>query len=399
MRFDDFMIFLADGVVINQNGVKISILYFSLLALACSFVVKKVGWRTLPYVGGCIILCLIRLVTPIQFPMLGFGIFDYGIISDWAIRVNIWFRQDFVFGLSRIDTIRVTMMLIMVGAFIVYVISLLRQFYLCRKWELPVEHPLAMFCRAEAERLGCGVRVRICLAHIDSPMMTGFFRPSILIPKAMEYTDPEELSYILRHELAHFQGHDIWLRLAVDLLTVLFWWNPAAYILRNSITHALELRSDARACRDLGREERMQYAEVIAAIARSIFKKRGLLATSWLGKRKNRLLQQRIGEVLHLSKAKTRTGLVLFAAAFTIFVFSYFYNPGIACPRIPGEEEWLVEPPEEEKSSLTFILDYPDGKLVYVVDGIPYAELSPEDLDDPPDNTLDIYDVNIEEIR
>ena len=65
---------------------------------------------------------------------------------------------------------------------------------------------------------------------IKSPCITGLIHPKILLPE-MDFTE-KELQYIFKHELQHFNHHDLWLNMLCEIIMCFYWWNPFAYFLK-----------------------------------------------------------------------------------------------------------------------------------------------------------------------
>jgi beta-lactamase regulating signal transducer with metallopeptidase domain len=64
------------------------------------------------------------------------------------------------------------------------------------------------------------VGIKTCL-NIASPMMIGFFRPTILLPSMNVATD--DLLFILKHELIHLKRKDLWYKALILLATSVHW--------------------------------------------------------------------------------------------------------------------------------------------------------------------------------
>lgn len=84
----------------------------------------------------------------------------------------------------------------------------------------------------------------IGLSGISTPMICYIKNPYILLPLHFSYTD-KELYYILRHETTHFFKHDLLIKFFLQLLCILYWWNPFIYPFRHYCDIILELRIDA----------------------------------------------------------------------------------------------------------------------------------------------------------
>lgn len=104
------------------------------------------------------------------------------------------------------------------------------------------------------------------LAGIPSPMVSGYFHPTIYLPK-IPFTE-DELRCILLHELTHFLNKDAWIKLFMHFICVIFWWNPMVHILKGNLVHILELRCDAKLISQLSEEEKFKYLESITMVLR-----------------------------------------------------------------------------------------------------------------------------------
>ncbi|WP_312061181.1 M56 family metallopeptidase [Anaerotignum sp.] len=104
------------------------------------------------------------------------------------------------------------------------------------------------------------------LAGIPSPMVSGYFHPTIYLP-AIPFTE-DELRCILLHELTHFLNKDAWIKLFMHFICVIFWWNPMVHILKGNLVHILELRCDAKLISQLSEEEKFKYLESITMVLR-----------------------------------------------------------------------------------------------------------------------------------
>jgi len=75
----------------------------------------------------------------------------------------------------------------------------------------------------------------------STPLATAF-KPYIILPE-IEFT-PNELRVILLHEWKHIQDKDHLVGIIIDVICLVFWWNPMVYILRRNFHFAQELKCD-----------------------------------------------------------------------------------------------------------------------------------------------------------
>jgi beta-lactamase regulating signal transducer with metallopeptidase domain len=82
------------------------------------------------------------------------------------------------------------------------------------------------------------ISVRIC-RRIGEPILLGIWRPLILLPPCVLIKcRPEQLELILLHELAHIRRRDNLVLLVQRSAEVLFWFQPAIWMVSRWITTA-----------------------------------------------------------------------------------------------------------------------------------------------------------------
>lgn len=74
------------------------------------------------------------------------------------------------------------------------------------------------------------------------PYISGLFKPVIVLPK--DGFSEKDLYYILFHEITHYYHRDLWIRFLCELLQILYWWNPAIYLLRKNVIDFQEIYTD-----------------------------------------------------------------------------------------------------------------------------------------------------------
>ncbi|WP_077612172.1 M56 family metallopeptidase [Clostridium sp. Marseille-P2415] len=101
---------------------------------------------------------------------------------------------------------------------------------------------------------------------VSVPMFFGLFTPRIILPEVE--LSGEELCYILRHEVTHYYKHDLWIKLLVELISIIYWWNPLVYILKQEIDKILEIRVDMIVTKTFNEAEKINYLECLLKIAK-----------------------------------------------------------------------------------------------------------------------------------
>ena|GEM_PF-1015096 len=175
-----------------------------------------------------------------------------------------------------------------------------------RSREEPDEEDARVF---ERERGGRNVRL-IRSGLVPAPMLTGAFRPAVVLPTISYVKDgrEDELRYILRHELVHARRRDILYKWAVVLVASAHWFNPLMPLLRRVIGRDCELACDEAVIKDLSEDGRRAYAKTLLAGAAG--RRMAAGATFGSGKRE---LKGRLTGIMNYKK-KTKGALALMAA-------------------------------------------------------------------------------------
>lgn len=142
-------------------------------------------------------------------------------------------------------------------------------------------------------------------ALIKSPVLTGFVRPMIILPKT-DYTN-NELDMILKHELTHYRRGDLWMKLLFIISNAVHWFNPLVYVLRRAANRDMEYSCDERVVRNTDISFRRDYSMTILRCAAGGM--RTTFSTYFSEDKKN--LKNRFSNILSLRKKR---GLAICAA-------------------------------------------------------------------------------------
>lgn len=122
---------------------------------------------------------------------------------------------------------------------------------------------LAIFQRVKAEapsRRQCRLYVS---DQCPGPCIFGVVRSHVLIPRELCALGDRDLYYVLKHEWRHHLEYDVAVKLLIECLCCLLWWDPLVYLLRYNLNQTLELKCDAKVTREFQEEERLSYAEAL----------------------------------------------------------------------------------------------------------------------------------------
>jgi len=163
------------------------------------------------------------------------------------------------------------------------------------------------------------VMVKECLG-IKSPMLTGIFNPIITIPK-IEY-NMDKLEMIFSHELIHYKRKDLCVKVIALIVNMINWFNPIAYIIRNSINVTCELSLDEQLVKNMDKSKRKYYGEIILELIEYSQKKSLVLGASVCKSRKE--LETRLKKIIYFKKSKKAITCISLIATIIISSTSVF---------------------------------------------------------------------------
>lgn len=85
-----------------------------------------------------------------------------------------------------------------------------------------------------------------------------FIKNRFIIPKCS--CEENEMRWILKHELIHYQRRDLVYKFFIMLVSILYWFNPLVYIMIKEINNDCELSCDERILKNHTFSEKKDYA-------------------------------------------------------------------------------------------------------------------------------------------
>lgn len=169
-----------------------------------------------------------------------------------------------------------------------------------------------------------------------SPFIIGFHSPVIVLPTHISYLSKNELQFILKHELEHLIHNHILIKRLIEIVTVIYWWNPIVWLLRKELLRALELQADLNVIKDLSKNECLTYLETLVRISKNISIKRNTnvslsftLKNSMIGFRVSTILnfhdlqKRKMSSIRHICLLALSTTFLLFPVMYT---FEAYYT-------------------------------------------------------------------------
>ena len=182
---------------------------------------------------------------------------------------------------------------------------------------------------------------------ITSPIMTGLFRPKIVIPDK-KMTDGE-LSCIFTHELVHFKYFDMFYKWLVQITICIHWFNPFVYLLGKEVNRRCELSCDERVIDALDEQERKDYGDTLLSFLKKGEAYQNTLASITLTEGAEQLIE-RLGAIMDYRKKSK--AIVVLTTALTVLCCFFFSGIGAYAGAYAGQRdaEELSELEEEQDS-------------------------------------------------
>lgn len=147
----------------------------------------------------------------------------------------------------------------------------------------------------------------------ESPMIMGFFKPILILPK--EQYSPDELYFILKHELVHLKRGDTYLKLLFVTANAIHWFNPLIWLMQKEAVIDMELSCDERVTQNMGYAVRKAYTEALLSMLHKRCGRKAVLSTQFYGGKE--IMKVRFRNILKKQK-KNGIPILICAVVLTI---------------------------------------------------------------------------------
>lgn len=371
---------------INIFSVIMALVLFTVVSSICSWLLLTTKSSALWIVDFIFTLCIIRCLVPIEFA----GAHN---VNLWNVYPKIlsFLKQKWIFGLQLWEIAGWCWLigsLFLILRLLHLVVKQIR--FNAAQASVTPDARLTRIAEKASSTVGCTVPVRVTVTSIfSSPLITGFVHPIILLPEYTLRMDDSEIEYILRHEIAHFTGGDLWRKLGIQLLVCILWWNPAAYLLRRGMNQLLELRADRSACLLMDDSVRDRYINTLLFVAKkAVNLPKDMIFVGFVGKFDALYDMQRIDLLMKKTQRKQKPALTILTVLLcvSIFIGSYTFivQPAALPPKSDDPTEVIVTPEN------AWLVPTAEGKYEIWVDGAYYITVSAAVITLPPFNQLPI---------
>lgn len=329
---------------------------------------KDILYEEMKFIFLVLALILIRMLLPVNFP------FTVTIISYRIMPAVIGVLYRYI-GNTGIDVKGVLIAIWLIGSTLKFGSLIYRQkryYDLLRPFEVidMAQYPLLTEALEE-----CGASFfRVCIIPDNiEPAIVGLLHPILILPE-YEFTK-KELSYICRHEAEHYRHHDLWLKLILELVGCVQWFNPLMYIMQEELVLAFEVANDRMILEESDELERVEYAEFLTRLAR---RPRRQLKNDYglsfvRGEKKQ--IKTRVEFLLsnhYREPGRKGTTVMQYVMIVGLLMCSLFLVPEANMPC--AEEDMCLEIPEDTSYFLETEEGYQlfiDGKFIVLTDTIP----------------------------
>ena len=264
----------------------------------------------------------ILLLTSMFFYLVPFQLLKY-VLPEWTVPLlklpmEIHIRQDFYkvvelqsfisqddsLWIPKWVSVIVHIWLCCIGTFAVYQIL---------KYRIDIRRMLSQSVKKSIDINGRKTEILVN-KNIHTPYTVGFIKQTIILPEMSLNHPCFEMCY--RHEDQHRRNHDSFMKLIGVVIICIHWFNPIAILLLWLYSVTAEYICDAKATEGCSKEEKKQYASLLAKLATeeeelSVVWKNSLSSSE-------RLMRRRI---CYLMKRKSlmKKGIAIITAAITVF--------------------------------------------------------------------------------
>lgn len=150
--------------------------------------------------------------------------------------------------------------------------------------------------------------------YVKSPVVTGLFRPTILLPLCAARWSENTLSMVLLHECTHIKRKDLWLSTAAQICCAFYWFNPLVWLLHRRLRSACEFACDAEIIAYGANAH--HYIHALCDVAESVIGS-PQVPTSALAMADSSSLRSRVSHLLE-NPPQSRPFLMIFLLAFSV---------------------------------------------------------------------------------
>lgn len=215
----------------------------------------------------------------------------------------------------------------------------------------------------------CPITIEYNLA-IAEPFIRGLRHPVIYLPE--KECNEKELEFILMHEYLHWKRKDLWKKFIINIIGMIFWWNPLAYLLCKDLDQIIELNCDNAMSKKYSEMDTLYYLDPLTYMAggrRANFDEVSSDTLGFVKELEVRPLKQRFHYVMFKKddkKIQRKMNLFILGVSVVWFMASYYFilQPKYNIPQVDvhqGDTPFVADDENsylEEQKDGTYIFYY-----------------------------------------
>lgn len=310
------------------------------------------------------IFCTVRMLFPIEFPS------HQKVICDpylYSFLMNLYAKSE--------DIHKKIVMAIIIAIWIIGII--IAVVHKMREWNKVKGYLIKGTSKGDgvAEKIlreidsECPIKIEYNLA-IAEPFIKGLRHPVIYLPE--KECNEKELEFILMHEYLHWKRKDLWKKFIINIIGMIFWWNPLAYLLCKDLDQIIELNCDNAMSKKYSEMDTLYYLDTLTYMAggrRANFDKVSSDTLGFVKKLEVRPLKQRFHYVMFKKddkRTQRKMNLFILGVSVVWFMASYYFilQPKYNIPQVDvhqGDTPFVADDENsylEEQKDGTYIFYY-----------------------------------------
>lgn len=160
-------------------------------------------------------------------------------------------------------------------------------------------------------------------AFLQSPIITGLFKPAIYLPlHLISGYDTTSMRYMLLHELQHYKHHDMFITHWMNIVRIVYWFNPFIWYSLREMQNDRELACDSSVLEMLDRADYESYGNTLIDFSEKISNDLFSFSAEIGGTMKQ--MTRRISNIASYQKptSQKRRKALLFFFLFAIFLWT-----------------------------------------------------------------------------
>ena len=179
--------------------------------------------------------------------------------------------------------------------------------------------------------ISCNIPI-ICNPDANAFSVVSVFRPKLIVPvDVTSKFSPQELEFVLRHELTHYQRHDLLVFNIIALLQALYWFNPLLWYAFHQMRLDCESSCDAEVLKKLRTEQYQTYGLTLVKVI-ELLPRQGTsivslgMGTSYIN------VKRRVEMIANFKKDQMKKGVLLALIAIIALGTIIFYTDPLSSP-------------------------------------------------------------------